>query len=247
MHFKYRQLLIDAGVPISDDEMDVLKSPPQSPTPPTPTGYWDFAPGATMKNTIDKNGIPFGVEWNDYCPPRRTHRYSREYRFRVTVAQLMGCYTRNIPDNVINTVRENLKYRTPVRIWNGVRRILKNNGWRRYYLEIPHIIRVIDGQEWSAPPDTLQQMMYWFNFLNQIFNKSKYELDRKYFPPMQYIALRLLQEKCGAVAPYKIPVARTVRKRASLALIYDKLLSGQVIEPKCTQKYNRIWENSVYN
>jgi hypothetical protein len=89
-------------------------------------------------------------------------------------------------------------------------------------------------------------MMRWFRFLHQVFNNSKHSLKRKYFPPMQYMVLRLLQEKCNAVAPYKIPIARTVRKRNSLALVYDTLINGEIIEDTWVVKRRCYVENSIY-
>lgn len=175
---------------------------------------------------------------------QRIHIYSRTQRFRSVLAHLVGSqlsfryekdewglhYTDTIkpvvPARVLDLVRASINVRTcsTNRLWNNVRKILKRDGrCQKYYTHIPNIINELGGPRWRLKRDTLINVQANFVKLHAAFNRFKEKLNgRKYFPPLAYIALRLLLAE-GIEMPYTIPLARTIRKRTSLNALFQQL------------------------
>ncbi len=134
------------------------------------------------------------VRINHEC---KVHRYSRIDRFKFTVLQLLG-FNGAVPKKVIETVQLEIgKYvKSNSKIWNTIRKILKENGYRKYYNRIPKIISIVAGFQIEgvskANMDSLfkkfQKMSFDFN------NELRQKWNRSYFPNLRYIALRMISE-----------------------------------------------------
>lgn len=215
--------------------------------------FWDWD-GAVMYNMSFDAERPLALDavTQFKYANRRIHRYSRILRFRTTLAKLLGASGR-IPDGersrrkpniyaprVLSTVWSDtgpaiFDYNTA---WNAVRTSLKKHGWRKYYDSIPLIIARLGGASW--PPEAEKRfsaIMQDFLQFNFAFNSRLRNVwNRRYFPSIRYIALRLL--KLHRIRfPYRIPLARTLRKSRSLNELFNDLTDPAVapiyIEP-CT-------------
>jgi len=228
----FRLLLEEAGIFDHGIEPDEIIVTP----PPSPKGMvfldgfneelYQFHDGWGA-HVLDNNEPgclhPFAIDYNDEVTMywRKPHRYSRTGRFKFTLHQLMGVGG-DVPEDVLEVIRQRLKnMRTRKRkIWNQVRGILKQNGWRRYYNRIPFIIKRCTGLKPELPYLTemilgdFQQMHYQFD------NGLAVKWGRSYFLNMRYVALKLL-EKYKVVYPYKVPYVRTMRKRKYLDILFD--------------------------
>lgn len=131
-----------------------------------------------------------------------------------------------VPVHVVDHIRQHINIRkcSRNRLWNNIRKILKRDGpWQRYYTRIPYIIQELGGPLWILKSDTLSNVLANFAKLHWVFNRFKCKLGgRKYFPPLMYVALRLLLAE-GVLLPYTIPLARTIRKRNSLNDLFQHM------------------------
>lgn len=149
---------------------------------------------------------------------RPIHRYSRVERFIGVLYQLLG-YRGTVPKDVLEVVRywgiEKGKE------WEGVRFILKQYEWSKYYNMIPAILYSFGIRHLGIQYFKVEEIVCKFMSMSENFNSKKFS-GRVYFPNLRYVALRLLDES-GMEFGYHIPKIRTKRKEAVMQDIYDKL------------------------
>ncbi len=151
---------------------------------------------------------------------RPIHRYNRVERFEFTLAQLLGLRG-DIPYYVMAVMEYADK--TPDKCYNSIRSILKHYKFRKYYNRIPQIMfRLGLGNvfEWDRTDTTYRAIVNDFRKLQALFEqKKKFEWKRKYFPPLRFIAIKLI-ERYGGKCNFDINFIRTKRKQKSLGDIW---------------------------
>jgi len=152
---------------------------------------------------------------------QKTHRYCRFSRFKTCLLNLLG-ERGNIPPMVLSMVRSSLK-KTSTDLWNDTRRILKHYKQRKYYDNIPMLIRMTIGVKLfpSLTSEKITEILNDFKYLSTQFEKKK--ITRRYFPNIRYIVLRLLQYHKVDFA-YSVPKARTSRKLKTLDQLWESLM-----------------------
>lgn len=154
---------------------------------------------------------------------KKKHRYSRKDRFRHTLYQLLGM-SGEVPKRVVKIIKTELGPRSrKQKIWNDIRAILKKHKLRRYYNRIPSLIKsvcglkpmLINSQKVTSILDTFFLFDYNFNILFQR------KWDRKYFPNLRFIALKLINDN-QIEYPYHVPLIRTSRKKKYLELLFKE-------------------------
>ena len=148
------------------------------------------------------------------------HRYSRLARFKKTFLNLLG-ERGSIPQPVLTIVST---YMPPDSVdkWNDVRKILKHYKQRNYYDNIPMILFKL-GYGRCFPQLTGEQINGITNDFKHIstkYEQIKNSHNRRYFPNIRYIVLKLL-ELHGYTPKYAIPFIRTHRKRKALTSIWS--------------------------
>lgn len=230
----YCDLLLELGYTIP--KKIPTPSSPVSPSPKEPI-FWNWGPHV-LRNNLDSEK-PFAVNWADeiLLTKKRIHRYSRVYRFRTILKQLVGLDGPTIPDSILELIFSKIKnIKSRKYIWNAIRKVLKKNNLRKYYIQIAEIIWRLGGPRWLVPEKCFSAILEKFHELHVKFNREKFDLKRKYFPPLIYTALYLLQ-KYSVKFPYKIPMARTVRKRKSLENLFHCLEQIPLTKiDKCSQR-----------
>lgn len=218
------------SIPIKNDP------PIQSSPPCEEPVFWNWGPH--VLHNSDNFERPFAIEWKDeiLLQKKRVHRYSRQYRFKTIVKQLIGLDGPTIPSSVLKLVYDNIKnIKTRKHIWNAVRKILKKNQLRKYYVQISEIIWRLGGPQWNVSSSSLMKVLDDFTDLHVKFNQGKSFLGRKYFPPLIFTALYLLKKQ-GIEPPYAIPAARTVRKRKSLEYLFENFHDLELKIDLCGQR-----------
>lgn len=182
---------------------------------------WGFEDYLVIEDRSTMNfATDFKLEQSYYKRP--VHRYSRLERFETTLQQLMG-EKGKVPDHVMTIVSWYVKESPDM--WNAVRKVLKHFKWRLYYNRIPYIVHQLTQKpsvNWSRTYDQYQAIIADFQKLCYLFDQKKELLQRKYFPNMRFIALKLL-EKHGVTFEYPIPLTRTSRKLKDLEYIWGLL------------------------
>jgi hypothetical protein len=168
----------------------------------------------TMHMTTD-----YKMEMSYYKRP--IHRYCRKQRFANTLHQLLGDKGK-VPEWVVAIVKTYLK---PGDMWNNTRNILKHYKLRLYYNRIPFIIQQITKTNSSQPVHSEQYraVMADFDRFCYLFDTHKHTFQRKYFPNMRFMVLKLI-ERHGIQLNYTIPLTRTMRKRKDLEFIWNWFL-----------------------
>lgn len=96
-------------------------------------------------------------------------------------------------------------------VWNSVRKILKANGWARYYDNIPSILEKI-GYEYKIKCPSAYYVDEIINDFKKLSSGFKRNMgQRKYMLNYRFIALKLM-ERHGVVFEYHIPKLQTARK-----------------------------------
>lgn len=151
---------------------------------------------------------------------RPIHRYCRKQRFKTTLGQLCGD-TGKVPLMWVAIVGTYLKTDQPD-LWNQARKILKHYKQRLYYNRIPFILQQITKTNSSKKihADQYRAIMADFERFCFLYEQHKHFMNRKYFPNMRFIALKLLAHH-GVTFNYEIPVARNKQKRKELEEIWD--------------------------
>lgn len=153
---------------------------------------------------------------------RPIHRYDRIARFKSTLFNLIG-ERGTVPDNIVALVHQYIgDTRDP---WNDCRRILKHYGQRLYYNRIPFIIKKLKlGQGYKVVGgETINAIINKFKYLSDKFERQKKSFNRKYFPNIRFMVLKLL-EHYEIETGYHVPQVRTTRKNKSLNIIWDELM-----------------------
>jgi Poxvirus Late Transcription Factor VLTF3 like len=153
---------------------------------------------------------------------KAVHRYDRVARFKYTLLNLLGERT-NIPRQVLAIVKTYLHKSTNP--WNDTRKILKHYKFRKYYDQIPSILRQI-GYDRFFPlihKSKIEAIVNDFKTLVYRYDQIKQSFKRIYFPNLRYIALKLLKFH-SIESQYKIPFIRTKRKNKILESIWNSLI-----------------------
>jgi hypothetical protein len=166
--------------------------------------------------------IVVDFKYSSACDLRPIHRYDRLLRFKNTLLNLIG-ERGKVPNHVLSMVKSFMK-KDSKDPWNACRKILKHFKQRKYYDNIPYILKHLKlfdtfkiGNDFC-----LEDILNIFKRFVVEFEKKKGEYKRVYFPNMRYIALKLLKS-FGIESSYKIPFARTARKNVLLDKIWDDL------------------------
>lgn len=151
---------------------------------------------------------------------QKTHRYCRRSRFKTCLLNLLG-ERGVIPESVMSMVRIYLRPDSKDK-WNDTRKILKAFKQRKYYDNIPMILRKLNYQRLfpAITSEQLEELMNDFMFLSTKFEQTK--TCRRYFPNIRFIVFKLL-ETHGIKPNYPIPFARTCRKLKSLSQLWANL------------------------
>ncbi len=154
---------------------------------------------------------------------QKIHRYSRLARFKVCLYNILG-ERGKIPKHVMSMVKTYLKPNSMDK-WNDTRRLLKHFKQRKYYDQIPIILRSLSyGRSFPAlTSEQFEGIITDFNCLSDRFDRIKDKHDRKYFPNIRFIVLKLL-ELHGVKPNYPVPLVRTSRKMKSLQSLWESLL-----------------------
>lgn len=157
---------------------------------------------------------------------RKIHRYSRLARFKVCLFNLLG-ERGQIPPHVLSMVKSYLKPDSLDK-WNDTRKLLKHFKQRKYYDQIPTILKHLSyGRCFKAlTSEQFENLFMDFKFLSEKFDRMKSDYQRKYFPSIRYIVLKLL-DLHKVVPNYPIPLVRTSRKMKSLESLWEVLLINQ--------------------
>ena len=180
--------------------------------------------GYEIYRVIESRDLNLVVDfkYSSGCDFKPIHRYNRLLRFKNTLLNLIG-ERGKVPNYVLNMVKSYMKNDSQDP-WNDCRKILKHFKQRKYYDNIPYILKQLKlfntfkiGNEFC-----LEDILNSFKKFVVQFEKRKEEYKRIYFPNMRYIALKLLKS-FGIESIYKIPFARTVRKNVLLDKIWNDL------------------------
>jgi hypothetical protein len=157
---------------------------------------------------------------------RKIHRYSRIARFKVCLLNLLG-ERGTIPPHVLSMVKNYLKPNSMDK-WNDTRKLLKHFKQRKYYDQIPTILKQLSyGRCFKAlTSEQFEKLFNDFRFLSEKFDRMKSDYQRKYFPSIRFIVLKLLDFH-GVKPNYPIPLVRTSRKMKSLEKVWSSLLINQ--------------------
>ena len=174
----------------------------------------------------EETSHPWALNYADELnlPRRRpVHRYSRSERFKFILGQLMGC-SGTVPPQVLAIFQPAQLARIPKdQLWDEVRCILKTHRWRIYYNRIPAILAGLGLMSFKfSDTKKFQDILHDFDQLDKIFNDLQPTLGRTYFPNLRFVAIKLMARH-GLAPPFKIPLARTVRKLQALEQLYTQL------------------------
>lgn len=216
--------IFDDDVKRSHIDIDLLKKELIDEDKEIEEEFWDW--GNHVLRDLNEPGCehPFAVDHNDEINTefKKIHRYSRLERFKFILHQLLGI-SGLVPKNIILLVKKNIgRFVSKSQLWNNVRTVLKYHGHRKYYNRIPQIILRISINLKPSGVHEIWRIYDSFERLNEVFNNTRHELNRKYFPNIRFVALKLM-EKHGIKYPYKIPLLRTSRKRKQLEILFTSL------------------------
>jgi hypothetical protein len=196
------------------------------------------------KSQVDNYGMPYYFGYDDYIvldngepeylldwkamaerDYRPIHRYSRIARFKTVLLNILGDRS-NVPDQIITIVKTYLGQSNDP--WNDTRRILKSMKQQRYYNSISTILQRA-GYARNLPrlsSKEIEGIMNDYMLVNDRFQKHKHNYNRKYFPNMKFVVLKILAIR-GYKPKYKIPLARTERKLMALEQLWNDLFCFQ--------------------
>lgn len=183
-------------------------------------GVWDYL--AVSSREYES---PLTLEWKDevqfFAETKKIHHYCRLQRFKGVLFRLLG-QRGYIPQEVLDDVRD---FDTrPHKVWSSVRELLKKNGHAKYYNCIPGILTMLKYPlKLNFSWENIYIVQQQFAHISSKFNSLTLE-NRKYFPNLRYIALRLLIKE-NAVFEYDIPFVTTKSKLKSLDSLFDLLIN----------------------
>jgi hypothetical protein len=181
--------------------------------------YWGYQVYRVIESREANFVTDYKMEQERYF--RKIHRYCRLSRFKTCLLNLLG-ERGKIPSSVMMMIKVYLKPDSTDK-WNDARKILKSFKQRRYYDNIPMILKQLNyGRLFKAiTSEQLENIVNDFKCLSSRFEETK--TDRRYFPNIRFIVLKLLEQH-GIGQNYPIPLARTSRKLKSLNHLWDSLL-----------------------
>lgn len=154
---------------------------------------------------------------------RPIHRYSRLARFKKTLFNILGENGR-VPSQVLVLVKT---YLNPLSTdkWNDTRTILKHYRQRKYYDNIPFIVKSVAlGRCFpQLSGEQISSIVRDFQCLSDRYERIKFTFKRRYFPNIRFVTLKLL-ELHGIKPIYNVPLVRTSRKRKTLLKLWETLL-----------------------
>ena len=166
----------------------------------------------------------FGINYEDevnFKKVRPIHRYDRVERFKSVLYHLVG-ERGGIEDEVLELVRHYGYDEDRGRIWESIRGTLKRHGLRRYYNRIKTIICILGWEKKVVVQNSiLEDIVKEFKRMSRWFD-NEYVGSKKYFPPLRFIALKLLIVH-GEWFSYEVPLVRTERKKKPLQEIWEEL------------------------
>lgn len=152
---------------------------------------------------------------------RPIHRYSRLKRFESTLYQLLGLRG-DVNLQVVVDIRTIGFNRDPRYIWDSIRGILKHLKLRKYYNRIPTIIMML-GLPYRIKTRNFEEIVNDFRRVDTAFKTLS--TDRKYFPNLRFVTLKLL-ERHGTNFGIYIPLIRTPRKLKPLDDLWLQILNS---------------------
>lgn len=174
---------------------------------------------------VDSNGRAIEYKDEQEMDWVKKHRYSRPDRFRFILYRLLNVHG-HIPVWLHRKVRGELRKvpvkPSPAKIWNQIRAILKRTGNQKYYNDIPSFIKFSCGLKPKFEGAVIPKILRDFDKMHANWDNLAFELGRKYFPNLRYVALKLIK-KHGINHPYKVVMVRTLRKQNYLDEIFDRL------------------------
>ena len=162
------------------------------------------------------------------------HRYDRVARFDKTLHTLLGECTFDMKVKIatmtemLNIVKTYVKDDS-TNSYEETRKIFIHYGYKRFIPFIPTILIMtrkpfplkIDRKNLS---ETIQLVKEDFKMLERrFFREDGYKGERKYFPNLRYIAIKLLINR--GVENVCMPLLRTKRKLVAMDLVFQKLLN----------------------
>ena len=180
--------------------------------------HWGYQKYRIMESREGNFVSDYKMEQERYI--QKTHRYNREARFKVCLLNLLG-ERGKIPDMVIAMVKSALDPKSKDK-WNDTRRILKHYKQRRYYDNIPIILRTLKYERLFKPitSEQVENLINDYKCLATHFESIK--TGRRYFPNIRFVVFKLL-ELHNINPNYPIPFARTARKLKSLNELWSNL------------------------
>lgn len=154
---------------------------------------------------------------------RPIHRYSQDKRFELLIKKFLGGSCSRITcEDLFVTVAMECNYEKDL-VWNSVRKILKENGWSRYYDHIPSILEKIGYEHKIICPRNfaLEEIVNDFKKLSHGFDRNRIG-SRKYMINYRFIALKLM-ERHGVRFEYYIPKLQTSRKYEEFESLWREL------------------------
>jgi len=169
---------------------------------------------------------PFVLDYNGEQERRGAlrpiHRYSQDKRFELLIKKFLGGNCSRIKnDDLFLTVAMEVDYDKDL-VWNSVRKILKENGWSKYYDNIPSILEKIGYEFKIVCPSSfaIDEIVNDFKKLCSGFERNR--VNRKYMINYRFIGLKLM-ERHGVVFEYYIPKLQTLRKYDEFEVLWQEL------------------------
>ncbi len=153
----------------------------------------------------------------------KKHRYSRLARFKVTLLNLLG-ERGNLPQHVYTMVGSYLNPESTDK-WNDARKLLKHYKQRKYYDNIPMILKQLGKERCFDPINfaQLESIVRMFLFVSEKFERTKSKYGRRYFPNIRFVVFKIL-ERHEIVPNYPVPLVRTSRKMKALEALWESLM-----------------------
>lgn len=234
----YFDLLREAGfdVPSNGQGKPELVPCSVSPVPFSENDYDDYAWGTDAfgyslngpSDSVTTYALNHSDEKSNNC--KKIHRYIRKLRFKPIFLQIVGLSEKRIKPEIINLVRQELK--ASANLWMETRKILKQNGIKKHFNDIPSILRkVLDLKIENNQGKNINEALNYFDRLSEAFDWHRQTLGRSYFLNMRFVALKLA-EKFNVLFPYYTPLTITPEKQVYLEEMFSKLekLAGTLVQ-----------------
>jgi hypothetical protein len=185
--------------------------------------HWGFEVYRVVESREANFVTDYKMEQDRYF--QKIHRYSRLARFKVCLYNILG-ERGVIPKHILQMVKIYLAPNSMDK-WNDTRKILKHYKQRKYYDQIPTILKTLKfGRSFqSLTGEQFENIITDFQCLSDRFDRLKDSYSRRYFPNIRFIVLKLL-ELHGIKPNYPVPLLRTSRKMKSLQSLWICLIKN---------------------